>query len=389
MRLPRRLFPPATKAARSNDAGTATARLRLLIAADRTGPTFQINFARPLAAASASGDVALVVLKEKAIRRSILAANVPWAALVARAWLRRLRPHAVILSRCADAGTLRIAEAARALGIPCLYHIDDDLLHLPEDLGAATRRKHGDPKRGATIRALLRVADLAYVSTPGLRDALAEKSALPPNVFVGEIAAAAEPAACTIRIADRANVFGYMGSRSHAADLAMIAPAIRDALDRHPGASFEIFGTVETPSALEGRVARRHAVIDDYDRFLRHLSELDWRFGLAPLRNNPFNACKTDTKWVEYAAAGIAVLASDTAVYGRAGAAGAATLVGDDGWADALDRALGDAAYLQSLQDAARSLLARSYRTAFLRRQIGECLRRAGVEAAALLPLAD
>jgi glycosyltransferase involved in cell wall biosynthesis len=43
--------------------------------------------------------------------------------------------------------------------------------------------------------------------------------------------------------------------------------------------------------------------------------EPGWDIGLAPLADTPFNACKSAIKTLDYAALGLAVLASDTEVY--------------------------------------------------------------------------
>jgi glycosyltransferase involved in cell wall biosynthesis len=40
-----------------------------------------------------------------------------------------------------------------------------------------------------------------------------------------------------------------------------------------------------------------------------------WHIGLAPLLDTPFNRCKSPIKAIDYAALGLAVVASDTAVY--------------------------------------------------------------------------
>ena len=55
--------------------------------------------------------------------------------------------------------------------------------------------------------------------------------------------------------------------------------------------------------------------VHNYDEFQSVLSTLGWWVGLAPLSQNQFNLCKSNTKFVEYIQAGIPVIASNYGPY--------------------------------------------------------------------------
>jgi hypothetical protein len=70
-----------------------------------------------------------------------------------------------------------------------------------------------------------------------------------------------------------------------------------------------------------------------------------WQIGLAPLLDTPFNRCKSPIKAMDYAALGVAVLASDTAVYRGSvadGPAGRLVANSEADWYRAVDDLLRD-----------------------------------------------
>src|SRR5690606_32657473 len=108
----------------------------------------------------------------------------------------------------------------------------------------------------------------------------------------------------------------YMGSRSHATDLAMIAPAVEAFLAENPG--FEVV-QIGGGSLLPG--ARQLKVPSDYSTYPRFVA---WfrvvaataTFALAPLRDTPFNAVRSDIKFLDYGLAGVAGIYSRVGPYG-------------------------------------------------------------------------
>src|SRR5947209_2858188 len=114
------------------------------------------------------------------------------------------------------------------------------------------------------------------------------------------------------------------------------------------------------------------------------LRSLGWWVGLAPLEDNSFNRCKADTKWVEYSAAGIPVVASDLPVYHGAAAGGAAVLADTaKSWNEALLTLLRRPDLRRDQVAIAQEKLRRSYTHDRVRRQVTSVFEQALASAAA------
>ena len=170
-----------------------------------------------------------------------------------------------------------------------------------------------------------------------------------------------------------------MGSATHDADLAEIAPAL-NAASAMASFDLELFGSIaKRPAAdsLTGLTARHAAVSNNYGGFKRRLAELKWDIGLAPLRPVAFNRLKTPIKWAEYAEAGVAVLASAGGPYDPIAREGGALTVEPGEWAGGVLRMLGDAALRRTLVAKADALLERRYSWARLGEEIEAALASA------------
>jgi glycosyltransferase involved in cell wall biosynthesis len=177
-----------------------------------------------------------------------------------------------------------------------------------------------------------------------------------------------------------------MGSASHNHDLEMIVPALNAILGRFDHVSVELFGSISDQPAAElirGRVRRRKAVAGDYGRFKQVLAGLGWDIGLAPLRPIAYNLCKTPTKWVEYAEAGIAPVVSDLEVYRPMVAAEAAVPARPDEWESAIARLITAPGLRHELRERADRLLRERYSWSRLEGELLAVLERLGQPAMA------
>jgi glycosyltransferase involved in cell wall biosynthesis len=231
-------------------------------------------------------------------------------------------------------------------------------------------------------------ADLVYLSTTRLQDQLHAIGVLPARpdaTWVGAIASASDPLEPLTAAATSdglSPVFGYMASSSHRPDLALALPGIEAVLRNDPTARFEIYGSLAMPAPLCERFGprvRHHAAVADYDAFLGGLRDLGWSWGIAPLRPGRFNEAKTDTKWVEYAAARIPCLASQHAVYADCLSDGAAVGVSDAEWEAALPRALADTRLRTETLERSRRRLSARHNLARMTSQLQDVFRRVGV----------
>ena len=248
--------------------------------------------------------------------------------------------------------------------VPLLYEIDDLLWDLPDD--------HGDheidlAQQGAII-SVARAADLVTTSTPVLRDRLARYNTrvrVVGNAPDQELWRSPLPAAQVEEIAalhglrrDVPRVL-YMGSRSHAADLELIAPAVEAFLVSHPGYEVvQVGGGSLLPGARELKVPREYS---DYPRFVNWFRAVaaTATFALAPLRDTPFNAAKSDIKFLDYALASVPGIYSASGPYVQSVVDGVHGLLARNdvpGWTGAMARLATDTGLRSRIRDAALQL---------------------------------
>lgn len=108
---------------------------------------------------------------------------------------------------------------------------------------------------------------------------------------------------------------GWGGSYGHRDDLAWSVPVLRAVLGRHPRARLAIMGDPSFRQMFDwvppGRFTFTPAGgIDAYYDFLRSID-----IGLAPLLPTDFNRCRSDIKFLEYAAFGVLAICSDLEPY--------------------------------------------------------------------------
>lgn len=291
------------------------------------------------------------------------------------------RPDLLVLSRFTSALGLEWIGLARRAGIPIIFHIDDDLLAVPASLGESKFKAYNSPERLEALRDNIEACDLVYVSTSPLADRFRQHGIATP-IVAGDVycAVAAEDVGALLPPAT-GPVIGYMGTGGHAADLAMIMPAVLKVMDTLPELQFEVFGTVKMPAELQrfGNRVRHIPPVAEYSDFLPYLRSLGWWVGLAPLEDNLFNRCKADTKWVEYSLAGMAVVASDLPVYHRACDGGAGKLAGTiTEWTGAIRGLLLAPQKRTSMVDSAQRKLREIYSHERLRDQVITVFDEAG-----------
>jgi hypothetical protein len=294
------------------------------------------------------------------------------------------QPRLLVLSRYTSALGRDWIRLARTAGIPVIFHIDDDLLSVPASLGEAKYKAYNDPERLKALRENIEASDLLYVSTAELARRFEEQGINVP-IAAGDVYCSVSPDQIGALLpAASGPVMGYMGTSGHAADLAMVMPAVCDVMDAIPTLQFELFGTIGMPSELSrfGRRVRHIPAVADYAAFPTSLRSLGWWIGLAPLEDNVFNRCKADTKWVEYSMAGIAVVASDLPVYHRACAGGAGVLARSlQGWTAAMYDLIHKPELRADMIGKAAAKLRHSYTHECLRTQVLEIFDRAAVLA--------
>jgi hypothetical protein len=127
---------------------------------------------------------------------------------------------------------------------------------------------------------------------------------------------------------------GWTAAAEHLHDLEQLglADTFRRLLDAHPTVRFVSVGiNLRLPPE---RYAHHYRV--QYYDLAEQVAE--WDIGIAPIADVPFNRTRSNVKLKEYAAAGVAWLASPIGPYAGFGEKQGGRLVSDDGWYEALER---------------------------------------------------
>ena len=244
------------------------------------------------------------------------------AACRYRADIIATQRHAIPTIAAAEA----LAAHARRTGAMLLYDLDDDLLTLPPDHPDAAELA---PKT-AVVERMIRLADIVRVSMPKLAaragklsrakvqitgNALDERIWLPPGLDLmrGDPMRGHDPGPYDpVRIL-------CMGTATHDADFTMILPALME-LHTQFGTRVQVdligFLANAPAPAWIGRVTPPPHASRSYAGFVQWFTRAGpWDIGLAPLVDSPFNASKSPIKTLDYAALGLATLASDVPSY--------------------------------------------------------------------------
>ncbi len=348
----------------------AAAERRVLFVANGYIPTLQLSFVKPLAPLVEAGNIETEFLTEVQIKDNFGPSRRDEDV---QRWLdeqlKSFKPTLIVFCRYSGPFADYLTDRARENGIAVIFHIDDDLLNIPAELGEAKYAYHNHPKRLATVRHLLEAPDLIYCSTAPLKARLETLGATAP-VKAGEVYASGkvfvEPTARPV------TKIGYMGF-DHAHDLETVLPALVRFLRKHKHIRFELFGSIPKPAALE-EFGNRITVVQpvrNYEEFLIHFSKLNWDIGICPLAKTPFNIVKANTKWVEYTSIGIATIATADTVYDDCCADGCGILADtEEEWLEAMERLANDPDLRYEQVRKAQAKLEGDYSTDSLRKQV-------------------
>ena len=235
-----------------------------------------------------------------------------------------------------------LVDALRHLGARLVVDLDDAFIAMgPDHPEAALYR----PLNGA-IERLLALADDTWFSTEPLAAAyagMARRHTVIPNAVDPRIWR-------DWRASPRVPLTGemvrllYMGTATHAADLAAIRPALEVLAGERPGAfDLTLIGVAsDVPPAPWLRRLSPPVDAIVYPRFVRWLrAQGPFDVGLAPLVDTEFNRAKSDIKLLDYAALGLVPVVADGPAYrADAGLKDCARFAGD--WQAVLREILDD-----------------------------------------------
>jgi glycosyl transferase family 1 len=224
----------------------------------------------------------------------------------------------VVLQLPKTASMLQCLRLLQAQGVAVVMEVDDLLSGVPYGHPAHEALVQGGMDRYA--RACAREADLVTVSTPALLAEYAShgRGVVVPNAVARRVA---ELPPAYERYPERVTI-GWTGSvATHPYDLEVMGSGLQQALDRTRGQSrFAILGQ-EYDARERLRLADEPAVfpwVREVEEYVEALGQL-FDVGLAPLRDDRFNSCKSWLKALEYAARGVYAVRSTTVEYERLG----------------------------------------------------------------------
>lgn len=108
----------------------------------------------------------------------------------------------------------------------------------------------------------------------------------------------------------------FSGSKTHLNDLTIIEDAIINIYSRYKEqVEFLFWGDITEKIEKQCDVIKVSKYFNKYSDYAEHLNSLDIDIGLIPLKKNKFNTSKSNIKWLDYSAAGIASILSDVEAY--------------------------------------------------------------------------
>ncbi len=246
------------------------------------------------------------------------------ACVIAGTWLSPLVQEAVhiadvvVMCQVAWYDFLTVAAARKRAGLATIFEINDNFLALQSwNLAAGF---YGDPSNRALTLQLAHDADGLLLCSPGLTKRFAHLNsaccALPNQLWeVPKPAPRPDGPIC----------IGWAGSGGHREDIRWVAPVLCAVLRAHPEVTCAIMGQTEVHAMFAAAPQDRLRLLSpgSLATYRQFLSTLD--IGIAPLLPTAFNQCRSDVKYLEFAAAGAVPLCSraepyaETVVHGHNG----------------------------------------------------------------------
>ena len=262
------------------------------------------------------------------------------------------RADVVVMCHTIDPQYGHILDWARELGRPLVYEIDDDLLAIPDHIpGLAYMR---EPARRQLLIDCITQSDIVRVYSPALQKKL--------SAFNANVRLVAGPLDWTLmsppapRRAGAPVKLVYATGRTEDSVGQMLIAPLKRVLDRHPQAELTIWGPRHATLASHRQV-RALPLIRNYDTFFTKFSAAQFDIGLAPLPDDEFHRGKSNLKFREYGACGLAGVYSDMSVYNTSvehEITGLLVPNEDAAWEAAIERLIVDAKLREGIAERAR-----------------------------------
>jgi glycosyltransferase involved in cell wall biosynthesis len=259
---------------------------------------------------------------------------------------------------------LRTLRAAKLAGIKTVWASDDDLIQLDSTNPVGGRYERSKVRE--TMDQLMRNADALWVFSRQMADRYLAKGfkhvhcchSLAPLEYAQNGFQGKSSFSNCIRI-------GHIGDFSHANEMHHLTNGIKTLSEASLSREWEIHFVGYTPPELaEHPRVRTIPYIRGIDPFHEWLSKAAWSIGVAPLRDTPFNRCKTDNKFRTFSAFGIAGIYSDIPPYSDSVVHAHTGLLcqdNSDAYAKCLIKLIQDDSLRTSIQEKAKRTCAERY----------------------------
>lgn len=293
----------------------------------------------------------------------------------------------VVQRQPATPEVMRLIFWCRRMGVPTVYDIDDQIFDprlspppFEDYAGRIPPEIHAHLTIDtATFAAAMALCDRVMVSTPALADQVAAVLSAPRpihlrrNLVGGVLAALRGEAALMARARALARAGGQgapveilygSATKAHKGYFDRVVwPALTDLARRRPDLRITLLGDfagLAVPADLADRLTVEADLLD-YPAYLRRLAQAD--IAIAPLDLAPVTDAKSELKWFEAAALGVAAVVSPTRTYREILTDGVEALFAEtrEDWVTRLDRLAGDADLRAALVAASQARIARDY----------------------------
>jgi len=326
----------------------------------------------------------------------IEAKAVPWTEAVYRPELARFY-HTVIFYRVPGyPHVLDLIHDVRRMGKLVFYETDDIIFdaEIQREMIESSHRQISRKLQKQVLdgakyyRAAMLACAYGIASTPALAEQM-EKHLGDGRVLVhpnGLDQLGERLAKKTLPATERSEIrlFYGSGTRTHDADLALIAPALADVMRQFGKARLVLAGHISLPQPLEpyeDQVERLPLL--DAENYLDALRFAD--INLAPLAPGVFADSKSEIKWLEAALVQVPTVASATRTFRAAITHGQTGLLASsmEDWSDCLVSLVRDEPKRRRIGEAARQAAVVKYRAVDLGKTLVRKLRKVAADAGA------
>ncbi len=263
----------------------------------------------------------------------------------------------------------QFVATVRKLHARFIYTLDDNLLDLNVD---SPWKSWPTDEQRMIVRYFLREADGVIVSTKRLKERfshLHQRIEVVPNALDERLFPIGRRVGAQCDDSEVVTV-GYMGTRTHLADLMMVLQPLRKVLHAAQGkVRFEVVG-VAGAEEIASLFSGLPVVFLDADRFAKYPSfigwaadSLCWDIAIAPLEENRFTAGKSDIKFLDYSLLGVPTVCSNVEAYCHTVRNGQNGIVCDnrpESWEEGLTDLVKDRGLRERLASAAREEVLRT-----------------------------